>query len=184
MKKGESIGAAAFLGLNFERETDLQELLVNISGYKTAEDPHSVGTSIFFHNKCVARHFRGNEFYIFLAESGVVWKDIISERLLPDDVILNISHKTLFIIDIERDGDEASIHEDLMLCDFKRKQYMKLATPLGLTVEYVYILNDWFKKPEYRDVLDYIRSVNCHYRFNELPLSWLCLPTPKVQAKA
>ncbi|MGE4547689.1 MAG: hypothetical protein AB7E28_07955 [Desulfurella sp.] len=45
-------------------------------------------------------------------------------------------------------------------------------------MEYVYVLNDWFRKKEYKDVLDYIQSVNCHYKFNELPLSWLGLPVP------
>lgn len=55
---------------------------------------------------------------------------------------------------------------------------LKLVTPLGLRVEYVYVLNDWFRKKEYKDVLDYIQSVNCHYKFNELPLSWLGLPVP------
>jgi hypothetical protein len=44
------------------------------------------------------------------------------------------------------------------------------------SVEYVYILNDWFKDPGYKDVLDYIDSVNCHYRFGSLPLAWLGLP--------
>jgi len=29
-------------------------------------------------------------------------------------------------------------------------------------------------------VLDYIQSVNCHYKFNELPLSWLGLPVPNI----
>jgi hypothetical protein len=46
-------------------------------------------------------------------------------------------------------------------------------------VEYVYVLNDLFKNPSYKDVLDYINSVNCHYKFNELPLAWLGLPTGK-----
>jgi len=36
------------------------------------------------------------------------------------------------------------------------------------------------KKTEYKDVLDYIQSVNCHYKFNELPLSWLGLPVKKI----
>ena len=47
-------------------------------------------------------------------------------------------------------------------------------------VEYVYVLNDWFKDPSYKDVLDYINSVNCHYKFNELPLAWLGLPLGKT----
>jgi hypothetical protein len=32
-------------------------------------------------------------------------------------------------------------------------------------------------------VLDYIHSVNCHYRFSTLPLSWLGLPDPKSPAQ-
>ena len=46
---------------------------------------------------------------------------------------------------------------------------------------YGYVFNDWFKDPSYKDVLDYINSVNCHYKFNELPLAWLGLPTGKTK---
>jgi len=48
---------------------------------------------------------------------------------------------------------------------------------LNYKVEFVYVLNqDWFGKAEYKDVLDYIQSMNCHYVFDEIPLSWLGLP--------
>lgn len=50
----------------------------------------------------------------------------------------------------------------------------------GLRVQYVYILSNWFKKLEYKDVLDYIQSVNCHYKFNKLLLTWLGLPLKKT----
>jgi len=35
--------------------------------------------------------------------------------------------------------------------------------PLNIEVEYVYILSDWFRKPEYKDTLDYVISVGCQY---------------------
>ena len=106
---------------------------------------------------------------------------MLSKKLLPDDAMLVIVRETLFIIEVKHQQVLGSNNdEELMLCDFKRKQYLKLVSTLGLKVEYVYVLNDWFKKPEYKDVLDYIHSVNCHYKFNELPLSWLGLPTKKV----
>ena len=57
---------------------------------------------------------------------------------------------------------------------------MKLVAPLEIKVEYVYVLNDWFRKPEYKDVLNYVNSVGCHYKFNELPLAWLGLPIKQV----
>ena len=94
--------------------------------------------------KLVARTLKKHDFYRFLEENRIDWKD-----------------------------------EKLQTCDFKRKQYLKLVQALELKVEYVYVLNDWFKDPSYKDVLDYINSVNCHYKFNELPLAWLGLPSGK-----
>jgi len=96
---------------------------------------------------------------------------------LPDDALLVIVRETLFIIEVKYQQVAGSVDEKLQTCDFKRKQYLKLASPLGLKVEYVYVLSDWFNKPEYRDVLAYIHSVNYHYKSNEIPLSWLGLPT-------
>jgi len=106
------------------------------------------------------------------------WGKIISKKLLPDDALLVIVRETLFIIEVKYQQVAGSVDEKLQTCDFKRKQYLKLVSPLNLKVEYVYVLNDLFKNPAYKDTLDYIHSVNCHYKFNELPLSWLGLPYP------
>lgn len=125
----------------------------------------------------VVRCFKKHEFYRFLNESKIVWQNILSKKLLPDDALLVIVRETLFIIEVKYQQVVGSVDEKLQTSDFKRKQYLKLVSSLGLKVEYVYVLNDWFKNPEYRDVLDYIHSVNCHYKFNELPLAWLGLPT-------
>ena len=51
--------------------------------------------------------------------------------------------------------------------------------PLNIDVEYIYILNDWFKNPAYKDTLDYVISVGCQYYFNYLPLQKIGLPVPK-----
>ena len=71
-----------------------------------------------------------------------------------------------------------SVDEKLQTCDFKRKQYAKLMAPLNTEVEYIYILSEWFNKPPYKDVLDYIISVGCQYYFKYLPLQKLGLPVP------
>ncbi len=134
---------------------------------------------MYFENKLVARCFRKYEFYKFLEENKIKWQNIISKRLLPDDSMLVIVRETLFIIEVKYQQVAGSVDEKLQTCDFKRKQYLKLVTPLGLKVEYVYVLSDWFRKPEYKDVLEYIQSVNCHYKFNELPLAWLGLPVKR-----
>ena len=53
-------------------------------------------------------------------------------------------------------------------------QYRNLV-PINIKVEYIYILNDWFKQSKYHDTLDYINLQNCHYYFNEIPLDFLNL---------
>ena len=58
------------------------------------------------------------------------------------------------------------------------KQYQKLLSHLNIEVEYIYLLSDWFKKSEYKDVLDYIISVRCAYYFGYIPLEKLGLPVP------
>jgi len=74
--------------------------------------------------------------------------------LLPDDALLVIVRETLFIIEVKYQQVEGSVDEKLQTCDFKCKQYLKLVGSLGLKVEYVYVLNDWFRNPRYKDVLD------------------------------
>ena len=85
---------------------------------------------------------------------------------------------TLFIIECKYQQVAGSVDEKLQTCDFKRKQYQKLMAQVNIDVEYIYLLADWFKGPKYKDVLDYIISMRCHYYFEYIPLSKLGLPVP------
>jgi hypothetical protein len=71
------------------------------------------------------------------------------------------------------------VDEKLQTCDFKRKQYQKLLSRANIDVEYVYLLSYWFKKPEYKDVLDYVISVGCQFYFEYIPLTKFGLPLPE-----
>ncbi|HAB50804.1 MAG TPA: hypothetical protein DCE80_01265 [Ignavibacteriales bacterium] len=179
MKTGGCVGGTTLTGLNFERKVDFQKLLECIPGYEIKKIPSKAGMGIYFENNMVARCFKKHEFYKYLDELNVNWKNILTRKLLPDDALLVIVRETLFIIEVKYQQGDGSVDEKLQTCDFKRKQYLKLVASLGIKVEYVYVLSEWFNKPKYKDVLDYINSVNCHYKFNELPLAWLGLPTKK-----
>lgn len=180
MGNDDQTTANTLSGLRFERKVDFQKLIDSIPGYSVRKIPDKTGMGVFFENRLVARCFRKYDFSEFLAESKVNWRQVLSEKLLPDDALLVIVRETLFIIEVKCRQVAEYVYRKLQTCDFKRKQYMKLVAPLGLKVEYVYVLSNWFKKPEYKDVLNYIHSVNCHCKFNELPLSWLGLPTRKA----
>ena len=176
--EGGKGGANTQTGIKFEREIDLHELLERTPGYSVSSKHGQPGKQVYYHGQLVAQCFRKHDFYGFLESKGVPWKQIISKRLLPDDALLVIVRETLFIIEVKYQQVAGSVDEKLQTCDFKRKQYQKLVRSLNLKVDYVYVLNDWFRAPEYHDVLAYIDSVNCHYRFKSIPFSWLGLPDP------
>lgn len=165
-------GANTKTGLAFEGKTDLATFLNSQNGYKVVDE------NVYYKDELVARVFKKYKFYDFLEEYGIDWKDIISKRLLPDDCIFVIINNTLFVIECKFQQVAGSVDEKLQTCDFKKKQYQKLLSRANIDVEYVYLLSDWFRKPEYKDVLDYIISVRCQYYFEYIPLKKLGLPVP------
>lgn len=166
-------GANTKTGLAFEGTTELSVFLNTQKGYNVKDG------NVFYKNKLVGRIFKKYGFYKFLEELEIDWKKLISKRLLPDDSIFVIIANTLFVIECKFQRVAGSVDEKLQTCDFKKKQYQKLLSKANIEVEYIYLLSDWFRKPEYKDVLDYIQSVNCHYYFEYIPLVRLGLPVPK-----
>lgn len=166
-------GGNTITGLNFEREADILSLLKDKDGYSIKDNV------IFYKSKEVARNYRKNSLYVYLASKGIDYKNYISKKLLPDDAIYVIKNNTLFVIEIKFQKVAGSVDEKLQTCDFKKKQYRKLMAPLNIDAEYIYILSDWFRREEYRDTLDYIISVGCQYYFQYLPLEKIGLPVPK-----
>jgi len=172
IKKGVG-GGNTITGLNFEKRRDVLSVLNKAKGYSVKRNV------IYYLGKEVARSYKKQSLYRYLETQGVDWKKYISKRLLPDEALYVIVNNTLFIIEMKFQKVAGSVDEKLQTCDFKKKQYKKLMAPLNIEVEYIYILNDWFKHPTYKDTLDYVISVGCQYYFEYLPLQKLGLPVPK-----
>lgn len=170
MKKGGVGGANTQTGIVFEGKVDLRTKLEEVPGYKVA------GHVIYYNDKIVGYSYRKNSLYTFLKEQGVDYKNYISKRLLPDEAIYVVKDNTVYIIEMKFQIVAGSVDEKLQTCDFKKKQYQKLFSSLNYEVEYIYLLSDWFRKEEYKDVRDYIISVGCSYYFEYLPLDKLGLP--------
>lgn len=181
MIKGGKGGANTKTGLVFEIDTDLVSFLKKQKGYSVEEiKGYNSSYFVFYNKKQVARTFPKHDLYKFLKkEYSLDWKSIFSKKLLPDDAIYVVHNNTIYIIEKKNQQGEGSVDEKLQTCDFKRKQYKKLFAQLNYEVEYVYLLSDWFKQVKYKDTLDYIISVNCHYYFEYIPLQKLGLPVPK-----
>jgi hypothetical protein len=172
-------GANTKTGLVFEGKTDLATFLKSQIGYDVLPD----GTVIYL-DEVTGRIFKKNGLYKFLDELKIDWKAILSKRLLPDDSIFVVINNTLFIIECKFQQVSGSVDEKLQTCDFKKKQYQKLFSRANIQVEYIYLLSDWFKHPSYKDVLDYIISVGCHFYFEYVPLTQLGLPVPPADESA
>ncbi|WP_028906545.1 PD-(D/E)XK nuclease superfamily protein [Xylanibacter ruminicola] len=157
-------------GLHFEQTTELRDLFENSDVFTL------LGDNVYKDKEKVATLYQKHKLYKNLLEPKKVdYTKIISKKLLPDDAILVHKTNTLFIIEKKFQSSSGSVDEKLQTCDFKKKQYTKLFSPLGIKVEYCYYLSEWFKQGEYRDVKEYIEDVGCRYFFDEIPLDYLGL---------
>lgn len=105
--------------------------------------------------------------YRYLSQKQIDWKKLISKKLLPDEAYL--VNNELKVYEKKFQQTPGSVDEKLQTCAFKILQYRKIGRALGVQkVAYTYLLNNWFSKPEYKDVLNYIHSVDgCDYKIME-----------------
>lgn len=173
MKKGGAGGGNTKTGLIYEGKVDLATFIAAQKNYTVK------GSDVFYKGECVAHIFKKYAFYKYLETKGVDWRKHLSRQLLPDNAIYVIVNNTMFILEVKTQNGGGSVDEKLQTCDFKKRQYQKLLFQLNMEVEYIYILDEWFKDHKYKDVLDYIISVGCQYYFNYIPLQKLGLPIPQ-----
>lgn len=173
MIEGGKGGGNTKTGLRFEGRVNILDLLKSKKGYTVKKDV------VYYKDEEVALFLGKYKLYKWLESQGVNYETILSKRLLPDEALYVVVDNTLYVIEMKFQKIGGSVDEKLQTCDFKRKQYARLMAPLNIEVEYIYILNDWFRNPKYKDTLDYVISVGCQYYFEYLPLQKLGLPVPK-----
>lgn len=153
-------------GLAFEKKTSLEDALIEanftIENFKVYEADQLKG-------ELAPKH----QLYRFLEARDVDWKERISSKLLPDDTFYNTSSEKLHVIEKKWQETSGSVDEKLQTVGFKIRQYNRLVEGTGIEIKFIYLLNDWFTKPAYADVLQYIVDSGASYHFNTVPLSEL-----------
>lgn len=153
-------------GLEFERQTSLEDALrdanFDVREFKIYDASNLVGE--------LAPKY---QFYKFLESRDIDWKNRVSKRLLPDDAVFSVAGNRLTVIEKKWQEVSGSVDEKLQTVGFKIRQYNRLLEGSGIEFKFVYLLNDWFAKPEYDDVRDYIIETGATYHFYSVPLDEL-----------
>ena len=157
-------------GLKFEQSTLLDDVLRE-KGYIIKD------CYVYFgENKPIGMSVHKKKFYSeFLEKHNLDYRQFNSKRWEPDDCYINFKNETAYIIEKKFQNSSGSVDEKLAACQFKLLEYTKLFSAIGYKTVYIFVLNDWFKRSEYRDVLAYINFTGCFYFFNEIPLNFLGL---------
>ena len=135
-------------GLHFEQTTSLDNALCN-AGYKVTN------YEVYRGSQKIGMSVPQKKLYTyFLNPHGIQYADYNSKEWRPDEAFINFENNTVYIIE---------------------KKFQNLFNPLDFKVEFIYLFNDWFLDKRYRDTLDYIKSMGCHYFYNEIPLAFLGL---------
>ena len=152
-------------GLSFEKRADFRDAIKAHQDYELCDREVIEASS----GKVVAQYFEKHGLYKYCLEPrGVDSKDVISAKLLPDSALL--VGDTMYIIEKKYQERPGSVDEKLQTCGFKIQQYRKLFNPIGISVEYYYVLNEWFNQRKFDDVFDYIEQEGCRYFLVEIPL--------------
>lgn len=107
--------------------------------------------------------------YKYLDKLGIDWKTLISKKLLPDEAYFNPITKEFIVYEKKFQQTAGSADEKPQTCGFKIHQFRKIGKAIGAEkVSYTYLLSQWFAKPEYKDMLEYIKSTDgCDYKIME-----------------
>lgn len=154
-------------GLKFEQVTSLNEAFTN-KGYKVIN-----GRVLDKNDKLLGFSVPKRAIYKFLVNRGIDYREYNSKGWQPDECFINERNHVAYIIEKKFQNSSGSVDEKLPGCEFKKWEYEKLFHPIGYKVEYIYVFNDWFKQPVYKDVLEYIEIKNCSYYYEQIPFDSL-----------
>lgn len=147
-------GANTKTGFIFEKQTSLKNY------FET--------NNIFLPKNCYKEK---TKFYKWVEEiTGKKISEFWSKKLLPDEAI--VLQDNIYIVEKKFQKVQGSVDEKPQTCAFKKWQYDKIGKVVGKTVHFAYLFSDFWNKPSYKDMFDFILMNNCEYFFNTIPLEY------------
>lgn len=165
MKLGSIKGNSTVTGNKWEEATKISSTVlkdIKINSIGQVLFIGMIDTNLYYRPK--------NFFYTYIKEKhNVEPTDILSSKLFIDDILINENTKKIYFFEKKFQQCHGSVDEKLQTIHFKQRQLKKLIQGLGYDLEYIYVVNDWFKKSKYKDVIEYIEEVGGKIYFEEIP---------------
>ena len=184
MRKGGVGGAKTQeAGAKFEDQTtsDLLSTLLG-EGWKVESKIHknsnATPTAYVLKNQeqsSIEIYFKNGIHTEFFIPKGVDTKHYFSARLEPDTAIYSASTNVLTIIEKKQQTGSGSVAEKLQTCDYKMMYYKTLCAPLGIEVDLIWQLGEYFVNQEsnLKSVFEYMLSKGSRYYFHRVPVGEL-----------
>ena len=182
MKKGGVGGAkTSKAGSDFEGTTyevllsDLQNKGFSVKatnyGAKNLRNLTLVGPD----SKTIEIYFKASIHKDFFEPRGIRSLDFFSARLEPDTAIFSHFTKTLTIIEKKQQTGTGSVAEKLQTCDYKLIYYKTLCAPLGIEVDLIWQLGEYFEEQQeqLQSVFKYMILKGSTYYFHKVPVEKL-----------
>jgi hypothetical protein len=154
-------------GLSFERNSNLRKSLESSEEFKVIGDQ----VYEFVTGNLLGVLVEKSKLISYLKRGGIDYRHYVSKKKLPDSAIILFDKSgrpySLVIFENRTQTVAGSADEKLVGAPYNRKYYTRLVSDLGIKVEYIFILSDWFKEG-YKDELNYLREENIQYYFNEI----------------
>jgi hypothetical protein len=163
INKGTGAGGANtnINGLSYEDKTNLEELFSEIN----IDKKMGTKTIKFINYDYEFINANKSKLYKYLEQNGE--KNNTLQQAAgckePDEAYIDVSRKIIFIIEKKFQQTPGSVDEKIQTGPFKKIHYSKQFP--NYTINYVYCLSDWFKRDEYKSVLDYLQE-------NNIPVFW------------
>ena len=153
-------------GREFERVSDIRKLLAKIPHLKMDGNRillKATGKQVGF----VVEQY---DFYkSFLEPMGIDPHARVGKRYIPDAAIIN--NDQVYIVEMKYQAGGGSVDEKIQTGPVKLRLFQELlkGTKYQNRVAYIYVLSNWFKKEQYRKVMEIGSSMGVDYFIEELP---------------
>lgn len=127
------------------------------------------GFYIFENGKPVCVAYPKKQFKKYLNKLGIFPDRLDMPNIEPDNCIINLITKTIYIIEVKFQHKDGSVDEKPQAYLFRQRYFNDLLKSTGMKVKLIYVFSDWFKKEKYNYLRKNMDMDDVKYYYNELP---------------